>query len=480
MPTSLTCPNCSAPLPSPSQSNQVSVHCDYCNSTIIVPESERPSSHAARSLDAVQEAKVLGQVVHLVHAGSKDDAVNLFCDTFRASQAEAERVIDAIERKETVHFGDTVFAHQIETAVAYSENLESARGLGGCVWRIISLGMLLAVLVVVVGALRGSVPQIDQFIGQISGLVSDDSPSEAELIVQEIEREFWGVERVIEEINPSGRVSITGFAEPNLQIGGTEGTGPGFFNDTRQMDIDGEGLLYAADFDSGRIQIFNRDGEFVRQINVGEDTNISSMVVNRQGVIFLVDFQGIHKFDNQTGERIGTLPNSGDLGFIPGITIAADGSLLAAGKDRLIQFDTDEVVTLEIPNLEEVIPEYDTTMIDTAVDGSGNIYIMGQETIYKLDENGRFLDRIGSRGEAQDQFLSPPTSIIVDGRGYLYAADFFGIKVFDADGSYLTSIPMQGVIFDMVVTTDDQLIVMDRNSNEIRGYDLGELLGSDG
>ena len=47
-------------------------------------------------------------------------------------------------------------------------------------------------------------------------------------------------------------------------------------------------------------------------------------------------------------------------------------------------------------------------------------------------------------------------------------------KVFEENGRYLTTLESPGVSFDMVITDDSDLLVMDRNSNEVRQYQLNQ------
>ena len=110
----------------------------------------------------------------------------------------------------------------------------------------------------------------------------------------------------------------------------------------------------------------------------------------------------------------------------------------------------------------------------SVIDGAGNIIIMGAESIYKLDANGRFLDQFGSKGEAEDQFFTSPTALAVDGKGRIFVNDFWGIKVFEGNGRYLAMINSPGVTFDMLFTDKNELLVMDRNGNEVRKYQLNE------
>ena len=266
-------------------------------------------------------------------------------------------------------------------------------------------------------------------------------------------------------------VEASDYAELAQEFGGEEGIGPGFFNDTRRLAVDNSGNIYTGDYSGGRIQVFDANGNFLSQMNVGDELYMVSMTVDRDGIVYVGDAFQILRFDGATGAVLDPLPY--EL-LVRSMETAPDGSVVIKGRERLLRLDAQGNVTLDLPDAFAEIPDFATTQEDVAVDGAGNIYVLGSETIYKLDANGRFVTRIGSKGDADDQFMTSPTSIAVDGQGRIYADDFFGIKVFDANGRYLDTIPFQGVAFDMLVTTQSQLLVMDRNGNRVVTYDLNQ------
>jgi len=48
---------------------------------------------------------------------------------------------------------------------------------------------------------------------------------------------------------------------------GRPGSGPGEFNDPKQLAFDLDGNLWVADSDNHRLQVFTRDGAFLRVVN---------------------------------------------------------------------------------------------------------------------------------------------------------------------------------------------------------------------
>src|SRR5262249_31400735 len=77
-----------------------------------------------------------------------------------------------------------------------------------------------------------------------------------------------------------------------------------------------------------------------------------------------------------------------------------------------------------------------------AVDGSGNLYILGtfNYAVFHYDGNGHLVNHFGSQGDGQGQ-LQAPSAIAVDPHGQaVYVADNKGIQAFAPDGRYLSVI----------------------------------------
>lgn len=513
MPTSLKCPNCNASLRFSSDQNQASIHCDYCNSTVIIPEELRPNKAKVNASDQLKEAEALRQVVTLVQHGRKIQAIKLFRETFSVGLREAKEVIDALERQETIHLGGDAFTSQ----TPYDANAVQVKTGGcGCLGWLVLTTIAFVIGFVALGATgnlaRFENAQIDRIVEQINTAIGSveptpvPQPEQAEQIAAQIAKAITehdptisDIEQLTDEIaealanNEQLDIEIIAILEQagaeslldettlseemepdfiSLRFGGGEGVGPGFFNDTRRLDLDGSGNIYTGDYSGGRIQVFDNEGNFLRQINVGEELYMTGMAVDRLGTVYVVPFQGVERYDGTTGASLGTLTGTEGIRF-DAVGSTVDGGIVAIGEERLMRYDMQGNLTLEVAYPYAALADFRTTHNDLAVDGAGNIYMLGSETILKFDSNGRFVDQIGSMGDALDQFYISPTALAVDGRGFIYANDFDGIKVFDNSGRFLRLIESPGVTFDMAVTDSDQLVVMDRNSNEVRVYELG-------
>ncbi len=463
---SFECPNCQANLDYDANSQAVTVRCSYCNSTVIVPDSLRQQ----RGSGSGQE-QVLAEIVQLVQNGRKIEAIKRFRETFNVGLKEAKDVVDAIERHEDIHLGGTSFHTGTVTISSYTSTppVQTSSGRTGCA----ILAVVIMLVLIAAGAIFLIIPATvgtSQIMEEIS---SETNSSEDDTLIM-----VTTIEAMIPDLE-QGRVNESAdepaFAEVILQFGGEEGVGPGFFNDTRRLAVDGKGNIYTGDYSGGRIQVFDANGKFLATWNAGEELYMVGMTVDRNGTAYIINADAVEKHNGMTGEFLGTvdLPGGQSTYFRTAAT-GPDGSVYLIGKDRLVRLDNSGNVALDLADPFANVPDFGTTHEDAAIDGAGNIYMLGSETVYKLNAQGQFVDQIGSKGEAEDQFYTSPTAIAVDGKGRLFVEDFWGIKVFEGNGRYLGMIDSPGVTFDMIITDENDLLVMDRNGNEVRKYQLNQ------
>lgn len=456
MAQSFACPNCQATLDYDANTQSLTVRCPYCSSTVIVPDSLRNQPGVGS-----RQKQALAEVVQLVQNGRKIEAIKRFRETFNVGLKEAKDVIDAIERHEDIHLGGTSFHTESVTVSSYTgtPTVQTSSGRSGCVV-LVALIVLALIAAGAFFALTSTSVSSNQFGEAVpaptnpnSGISSMGTPPD-----QELES----------PVEPA-------FAEVIMQFGGEEGVGPGFFNDTRRLAIDGEGNIYTGDYSGGRMQVFDAEGNFLATWNAGEDLYMTGMTADRHGTVYIIRVDTVEKFNGMTGEFLGNvdLPGSQKT-YWETMTTGPDGSVYLVADDRLVRLDNNGNMVLDVADPFANLPDFATTHNDVAVDGAGNIYVLGSETIYKLNAQGQFVDQIGSKGEADDQFFTSPTSLAVDGKGRIFVEDFNGIKVFEGNGRYLTNIDSPGVSFDMIVTDDNELLVMDRNGNEVRQYRLNQ------
>ncbi len=170
------------------------------------------------------------------------------------------------------------------------------------------------------------------------------------------------------------------------------------------MAIDEKDQLYIVDM-TGRIQVFSRDGELLRQWRTPEIKNgkPSGLSFNREGNLLVAD---THYF------RMLVYTPNGKL--LEGQTI---GGTCGHGPGEF-NFVTDAVQ-----------------------DSRGNYYISeyGEfDRIQKFDSDGNFLLQWGQHGDRPGQFLRPQ-NLVVDQQDRIWVADACNhrIQVFDSEGKLL-------------------------------------------
>lgn len=454
MSESFDCPNCRASLKYDSTKPSLTVKCEYCGSTVIVPESLRGRNK--ETITESEQAEEMARVAQLVRDGQKIQAIKLVRETFGVSLKEAKDMVDALEDHEVIRLGQATF--KLPDDASYGRKGTDSSSSRGKI-----IGCVLAI--VVVTAVIG-------FIGPLlGGGLAFFGIFSADRAIEAVERETRPDFTATPEFTPTPEISPTpGFASEVLRFGGQEGSGPGFFNDTRWIGVDGEGRIYTGDYQGGRLQVFEANGNFIDLWHGDREVPLTSLAVDRDGVVYLLQNREIQRYDGLTGNPIGQLQYPGQKRFEQ-IGIAPDGSVVAVNDDGLVRFDRQGKVTLDAVEVLRKLPDFPFFVEDIDADGAGNIYVTGSDAIYRFDPEGNFVDRIGSRGEGEDQFERSPDALAIDGQGRLFVKSD-DIMVFDENGRYLDTIDSVSVAFSMAFNDKNQLVVMARNDNQVIVYEL--------
>lgn len=246
-----------------------------------------------------------------------------------------------------------------------------------------------------------------------------------------------------------------------LEFGGS-GMGTGYFQDAERICVDTQGNIYVGEFEGGRIQIFDVNGNYAGQWNFGksDDIYLHSMALSRDGLMYLVYDSELYIHDAATGELAGSLEHPDGWGF-DDVAVCDDGSIVASwykNSDDIIKFAPDgsiDFVLREAISTQSGDSELDT---DVEVDGMGNIFAYGSfnESFFKFSPQGRFLNRFGSDGDRPGQFTFP-SCFCIDPQGRLWVSDFGDLIVFDNDGTYLDTFDPGITLNDMVMGDGYQL-----------------------
>ncbi len=282
---------------------------------------------------------------------------------------------------------------------------------------------------------------------------------------------FYSVKRTVAEptkpitTTPPKKETRNSFANVLLEFG-TEGIGPGMFNDARSIAVDGAGRIYVGEYTGGRIQVFDPAGKFQTQWSIGDrKTLLRGLAASRNGTVYIVEGGHIYHYRGETGEKLGQLDY--DRSGFDDVSVGADGGIVTAwqsNRDDIVVFDANGKLVRTIPEAISGASGDSELATRVAVDGAGYIYALGRfnNGVFKFGRDGKFINRFGSDGDQPGQFRAP-YSIAVDGYGRIYVGDIKGIQVFDANGRYLTILNSKGVAFGMVFNDKNELFVVARD-----------------
>ncbi|MCX7681851.1 MAG: hypothetical protein N2508_07805, partial [Anaerolineae bacterium] len=132
------------------------------------------------------------------------------------------------------------------------------------------------------------------------------------------------------------------YASAVLQFGG-EGIGPGWFQDARSIAVDGAGHIYVAEYEGGRVQVFDPTGTFITQWSVGDAGRyIYDMPADRRGTVYVVAYGTILRVEGATGRLLGELTPPDDHYWFDQVALTPDGGLLALDENaNLVRFDAE-------------------------------------------------------------------------------------------------------------------------------------------
>lgn len=113
---------------------------------------------------------------------------------------------------------------------------------------------------------------------------------------------------------------------------GSESAEPGRFNDPHNIAIDAQGQIYVADRGNCRVQVFDKEGKFIKQWT--QFGKASSVFLDGRNNVYVPDGMSDDKWNQgwAKGIRIGVATNGWVTAFIPDVdgseteTVAADSN----------------------------------------------------------------------------------------------------------------------------------------------------------
>jgi len=447
---------CSAPLDI-AHATGATISCPYCGNTTLLPEELRAHLNPQVNVSpeggfapVIDRALKLAEVVRLMRSGNKIAAIKLYREIHGCGLEEAKT---AVERMETG--GPLVFANEMNfqtaTAQVSPQPFQAPQLAPQTIRKAKRTVLGVALIPIIVAAVI--IWSVWHAVSTAINATHPNLPS-------------W----------PGTSSSSSGFATSALEFG-SEGIGAGQFKDARSIGIDGEGRVYVAEYQGGRVQVFDAQGKFLKQWMADTKTPISNLAVDRQGKVFVVQAGKIQSYDGMTGAQQGEVgkPDAGQYAFYSDVYAALDGSLYAIGQNsNIVHIGSDGAIKSTIKVADKVGERVSFDKI--AVDGSGNIYALDdhQYSIFKFSPDGRYITRFGGKGKEQGQIYSPQ-NIAVDGQGRIYVSDTgHGIDVFDSNGRFINVFGNYEVIFGLAVNDHNEIYAVERNRHKVVKFVLSK------
>jgi len=518
MATQFACPSCGAPLDYDGSGNP-SMRCPFCGNSVVVPQElrvQRPKAQAAPRARApasasgdsaelkrlITQGQRLRHVRNLMLAGKKDEAIQQFQEITGMGPEDAQQAVEAMASGKNYDLpgmpglpaqrgGDGHAALiQVNQLLHNGQEAEAARVFDSA----FHVGQQSAREAV--RAIQGAQAMAAPPVRPTSAYAPAHTPP---MLAHKRQGINWGL--VVVFLLAFGGMAAgiiiplsvgngplhplfaqlsslpVGFAHTTLTFG-AKGTGNGYFTDAQLVAVDSaKGDIYVAEDSSGRIQVFDSQGNYLRQFQVSNSPKeaVRGLAVGGS-VVYAADNQGqLHHFDAATGNDLGLLDNTapdGTFGYTTSLAATPDGGVVAVvNNEAILRFNSQGKQDLAIVDAVKSVTDDSELEAHVAVDGEGRILIVGafNSAVLIYSPQGKYLSRFGSEGDSAGQFSSMEASAIaVDNQGRIYVSDRKGIQVFDPSGRYLDVISVDGQANGLAFDNKNHLYAVTDNQQVIR------------
>ena len=397
MPELLRCPSCKANLEIEDDESRAIIRCAYCGSTLAVPEHLR-----AKPQQSLPEPLPI----------------------------------------------DLSSAH---VTVVTERSLPASVGI--LIWFIVILAVGIPLLLVI-----GNIPAVQEHLGW-----TDDREERTEATTAALATRI--AEQVMEAVaTPTSTPASSptpAFAEPALAVG-EKGTGRGQFENPRRLAVDNAGRVYVWDMDGHRVQVFDEAGTYQTQWPL--EGTVRFLLADQQDRLYVLG-DTLSRYDGMTGDKLDEIAVTTPRGVLTqfqAMALTPQGDLILSYWDRNEWMDVllrvDSAGALLELWLGAMTTPYgqDGVAKQLAVDRSGFIYAFELEAILKFGSDGRFLNRVGSRGSGPGEWTAPQ-NIAVDRNGRLYVGEWRGIHVYDGNARFLDTIATNAYVMDLAISDNNDI-----------------------
>ena len=519
MPDSFNCPNCGAPLDY--KGSDPIIRCPFCSGSVIVPDNLRgqPSFSSqphnftitgGSDLGAlISQARRFKDVKDLALAGNEVEAVRIYSEITGADSETARESVRSLARGMPIKLSSmnmgmnvnlggippfsqigygNIAPPPIQNPIPLSSgydpfavNQKSSSNLGrnigcgiGCFTAGFVILMLIVTLVPTAAGLMGVAVSLkpELVLTMLPAIVNGAVTTPAPIVIGELTDT---PEAVTHSTPTPAPIPTATAAFANLQLSfGKQGTTPGLFADVRSITVDPvEGTIFTADYSDGRVQAFDPQGKFITQWTIqSKNPIILGMAADQKGNLYIVS-SGLILVYNAQGKLLATLKPANLIDHYEDIAVLADDSLMVVSRgESVIHLSPAGKILNRIDAAISHITGKAELNSKIAVDGSGNIYLLGtfSNSVFVYNAQGKFLKRIGSDGNNPGQ-LRAALTLRVDDNGRIFVSDIKGIQIFSNDGSYNNVLDVNGVAFGMAF--DDQgNLYLTTNNEVVEKYEI--------
>ncbi len=420
----IKCPSCAAPLECDGDAFE---KCDFCGSQIAMTQNKGISENSVGFDGMLKNAHLLKEILRLARSGNKIAAIKLYRETFGTSLADAKNAVERLERGQSVSFQNVQFQATPQLSNESAKSVLKAVGIfGGSMFLI--TGIITVVILAVTGGIVWLVMnKVNQAVKITTPVPPNSTPKN----------------------NESNKPS---FAREVSRFGG-EGNGAGKFTDNRVLAVDGDGKIYSADYEGGRVQVLDKEGKFVTQWFIkNKDSVIYSLAVNRKGTVFITQPNGqMITYEGSSGKLL----NEAKLDISSALYPTLDGKIIAANRTDILIIDE---------NL-KVVSTFKNASSNAGIQGGFNyLAANGLGEIFAINRFGKDLVKFSAEGKFIDRFKVKPTSVqdlAIDPKGRIFLAETNDISVYQPDGTLIDSFKTNQC-FAIVIDDEGQLLTASR------------------
>lgn len=219
---------------------------------------------------------------------------------------------------------------------------------------------------------------------------------------------------------------------------GSQGNNPGEFNSPSDLAIDGDGDVYVADTLNNRIQVFTSEGSFIRQWGTA-----------------------------------GT--GYGQFNYPHGISVDTNYVYVADTENRRVQIFGKDGTFVRLWNCHDPVFDRLNLPQDVAIGSNGYVYTLFGDYVQKSTNYGVPIIYWGSYGGEPGQFNTASYLTIAE-NNHIFISDSYNhrIQIFDENGVYINLIGSRGIGFGKftypggISLFDNMLIIADTGNSRIQ------------